>query len=373
MQNQTKSSRIFGLDLMRAAAILMVLFGHCLWIFPQSNNTISQILQLFGFFGVEVFFVLSGFLIGNILLKLFIQNTFTFKTALHFLKRRWFRTLPNYFLILIINVIIAFLIGYQIPQTWHYFLFLQNFNTTMQPFFPESWSLSVEEFAYIFLPILLVITNSLAKKNKSTLYIISVLILIIASFLAKINYTQTTTNISLDQWNLSLKSVVIYRLDSIYIGVLASWLYNKYSNNWEKLKYTSMILGVLLFFFLFFGLGKLGLLIETHHYFWNVLYLPLTSICVALFLPLLSLWKTEITTIQRPIEFVSKISYSIYLLHYSLILYLMKEFIDTTSLSSINLYLFTALYLTIVFILSALLYQFYEKPMMDIRDKINNS
>lgn len=369
MQNQTKSSRIFGLDLMRATAILMVLFGHCLWIFPHSNHFLYQILQLFGFFGVELFFVLSGFLIGNILLKLFIQNTFTFKIALHFLKRRWFRTLPNYFLVLIVNIIIALLIGYQIPETWRYFLFLQNFNTTMLPFFPESWSLSVEEFAYVFLPILLVIANIFVKKSKTTLYIISVLLLIIASILAKVQYSLTTTNITLDQWNLSVKSVVIYRLDSIYIGVLASWLYVHYTNYWEKIKYIVMTLGVFLFLFLFFGLGKLGLTIASHHYFWNVLYLPLTSICVALSLPVLSLWKTEVSIIQKPIEFISKISYSMYLLHYSLILYLMKHFIDTTKFSITNLYLFTALYLTIVIVLSSFLYRFYEKPMTNLREK----
>ena len=369
MKNQSHSTRIFGLDLMRAIAILMVLLGHCLWIFPQSNNIFYQFLTLFGFFGVELFFVLSGFLIGNILIKHFVQKDFTFKTALHFLKRRWFRTLPNYFLIVIINVIIAALIGYTIQDTWRYFFFLQNFNTTMLPFFPESWSLSVEEFAYIFLPILLVLTAAFSKKHKANTYLFSVLLLIIVSFVAKIIYTNATSNTTLDQWNLSLKSVVIYRLDSIYIGVFASLIFNNYSNLWKKYKYAYLMLGLLIFFTLFFELGRLGILIETHPFFWNVLYLPITSIGVALLLPVLSLWKTETAAFQQPIEYISKISYSIYLLHYSLILYLMMYFLDISSYSKLQLYLFTALYITIVFILSALLYRFYEKPMMDLRDK----
>ncbi|MGV9004854.1 acyltransferase family protein [Flavobacterium sp.] len=368
MKKQSQTSRIFGLDLMRAIAILMVLFGHCLWIFPQSDDIFYQFLQLFGFFGVELFFVLSGFLIGNILLKLFVQNQFTVKTALHFLKRRWFRTLPNYFLILIINVILAALIGYKIQDTWRYFFFLQNFNTTMLPFFPESWSLSVEEFAYIFLPILLVLANAFSKKSKANTYLFSVLLLIVASFVAKIFYTNFTTNVTLDQWNLSVKSVVLYRLDSIYIGVFASWIFNYYTKLWAKFKYVSMMLGFLIFFTLFFELGRIGLLIETHPYFWNVLYLPITSIAVALLLPVLSLWNTKTSFFQQLIAFISKISYSIYLLHYSLILYLMKYFIDLSSFTKLGLYIFTSSYLMIVFILSALLYRFYEKPMMDLRD-----
>jgi peptidoglycan/LPS O-acetylase OafA/YrhL len=365
----SQTSRIFGLDLMRATAILMVLFGHCLWIFPERNDTISQFLQLFGFFGVEVFFVLSGFLIGNILLKLFTKEEFNLKTALYFLKRRWLRTLPNYFLILIVNICIAVLVGYQIPETWRYFFFLQNFNNTMLPFFPESWSLSVEEFAYVFLPVVLITITVFNKKNKSKTYLVSVLLLITASFIAKIYFALTTTNITLYQWNQSVKSVVVYRLDSIYIGVLASWIFNNYTALWKKIKYISMMFGLLLFFLLFFELGRLGLVIEKHQFFWNVLYLPIASLCVALWLPMLSLWYTEKALFQKPIQYISKISYSIYLLHYSLILYLMKHFIDTTSYLKTELYLFTAIYLMMVFILSALLYHFYEKPIMDLRDK----
>ncbi|WNM19041.1 acyltransferase family protein [Flavobacterium capsici] len=363
------TNRIFGLDLMRALAILMVLFGHCLWIYPERQDILYQSLQLFGFFGVELFFVLSGFLIGNILFKLFIKEEFTPKTALYFLKRRWFRTLPNYYLVLLINVLVAFLVGYNIPQLWRYFFFLQNIKAPMLPFFPESWSLSVEEFAYILLPLALIILGTVIKKGKSRVYLLAVITLIALSFLAKIDYTYATTNTTLNQWNVALKSVVIYRLDSIYIGVFASWIFNNYQQVWEKAKQISALLGMLLFLFLFFGLAYFGLLIETNPNFWNLLYLPLTSVCVALFLPLLSLWKTEATFIQKPIEFISKISYSIYLLHYSLILYLMKYFVDTISFSKTERLLFTAIYLIIVFILSTLLYRFYEKPMMDLRDK----
>ena len=367
--SKSQTARIFGLDLMRAAAILMVLFGHCLWIYPARQDVLYQSLQLFGFLGVELFFVLSGFLIGNILFKLFTKEAFTTKSALYFLKRRWFRTLPNYFLILVVNVIIAFFIGYKIPEMWRYFFFLQNFNTPMLPFFTESWSLSIEEFAYIALPLVLVFLSLFLKKGKSNIYLLAVISLILASILAKINYSFSTTNTTIDQWNIALKSVVVYRLDSIYIGVFASWLYCNYQELWAKLKYVSSLFGLLIFFFLFFGLPIFGLLIELKSLFWNVIYLPLTSIAVAFFLPYLSLWQTETSFIQKPIEYISKISYSIYLIHYSLILYLMKSYFDTNLFSKTERLLFTAIYLIIVFLLSALLYRYYEKPMTNLRDK----
>jgi peptidoglycan/LPS O-acetylase OafA/YrhL len=147
-------TRIFGLDLMRTIAILMVLSGHCLWIYPQDDSLFHQLLQLFGFFGVEIFFVLSGFLIGKILYHLYLKDDFSLATVFYFLKRRWFRTFPNYYLVLLINILIAGFIGQETPKLWRYFFFLQNFKITMLPFFTESWSLSIEEFAYIVLPFL---------------------------------------------------------------------------------------------------------------------------------------------------------------------------------------------------------------------------
>jgi len=163
-----QNSRIFGLDLMRATAILMVVAGHCLWIYPQDDSLFHQLLQLFGFFGVEIFFVLSGFLIGKILYQLYLKEDFSLATVFYFLKRRWYRTLPNYYLVLLINIIIAGFIGYEMPQLWRYFFFLQNFKVSMLPFFTESWSLAVEEFAYVVLPFFIFMVGLVINpKNKS--------------------------------------------------------------------------------------------------------------------------------------------------------------------------------------------------------------
>ena len=152
MTNSTISHRVFGLDLMRAMAICMVLCSHILWIYEPNDGIIKQLFALFGFLGVEFFFVLSGFLIGGILDGIYINDNYTIKSVMYFLKRRWFRTLPNYFLILIINIIITVTIGYSLPKLGLYFVFLHNGFSKMPTFFPESWSLSVEEWAYIVLP-----------------------------------------------------------------------------------------------------------------------------------------------------------------------------------------------------------------------------
>ncbi|MEO5776472.1 MAG: acyltransferase [Flavobacterium sp.] len=370
MINSIVKDRVFGLDLMRTIAILMVLFGHCLWVFPESTRFLYQLFVLFGFFGVEIFFVLSGFLIGKILYQLYLKEDFSITSVFYFLKRRWFRTLPNYFLILIVNIGIALMIGYSTPSLWRYFFFLQNLKVTMLPFFPESWSLSVEEFAYIILPFFLLIIAALFKpKNKSLFFLFTIVLLILIFFCNKIYYQNTTTNTTIDQWNLSLKSVVLYRLDSIFIGVFCSWIYFNYNSFWQKSKNILFVLGILFFGFLFVGIGYLGLFIETHSALWNVFYLPFVSVAVACFLPFLSEWKQEKSIFLKPITFISIISYSIYLLHYSVVLQLMKNFIPLNSQNQPLVYGFVLVYIVITFLLSYLLYRFYEKPIMDLRDK----
>ena len=52
------SKRIFGLDIMRAVAILLVVFSHTLWIVPGAQGFIPDLLSLAGVIGVEIFFVL---------------------------------------------------------------------------------------------------------------------------------------------------------------------------------------------------------------------------------------------------------------------------------------------------------------------------
>lgn len=365
------SRRIFGLDLMRATAILMVLSSHCLWIYPESNSFLFQLLKLFGFLGVEIFFVLSGFLIGKILIKTFSKPDFSFSDVKVFLKRRWFRTLPNYFLVLIVNIIIAGIIGYEIESLWKYFFFLQNFSKPMLAFFPESWSLSVEEWAYFLLPFLLFFVVRIFKvTNKSKLFLITVIVLLAVFLFFKISYHIYTSNTTLNQWNISLKAVVIYRLDSILYGVLASWIYCNYPNFWKKHTVSALAIGCFGLLFVFFVIGKLSLPEATLDAFLNTIYLPIVSILISLFLPFLSQWKQEKSFFKKPIVFISLISYSIYLLHYSVILQLMKHFVSVDDLSQNEHYLFTFIYLFVTILLSLFLYLFFEKPIMDLREKV---
>ena len=136
--------RVFGLDLMRAVAILMVVLVH-------GDAIVKPVFPNFPKFmifdGVDLFFVLSGFLIGQILLKVFLRNEFNFMSVLQFLKRRWFRTLPNYYFVLILALLYTVISTGGIGRfSGDYLFFLQNFRQRHPDFFAVAWSLTIEEW-----------------------------------------------------------------------------------------------------------------------------------------------------------------------------------------------------------------------------------
>jgi peptidoglycan/LPS O-acetylase OafA/YrhL len=133
------AKRNFGLDLARALAITMVYFSHAF-----------TALQSLGV-GVDLFFLLSGFLIGRIYLKSQSAGTFTFW---HFWRARWWRTLPPYFAAIAIVCAMRLIAP---PDKihefrWYYLFFLQNYLGILG--LSVTWSLCVEEHFYLTLPFL---------------------------------------------------------------------------------------------------------------------------------------------------------------------------------------------------------------------------
>src|SRR3954466_6208023 len=87
-------SRVFGLDVLRALAIATVVYGHC-------GDMVASVGHVFFpplLDGVELFFVLSGFLIGGLLIEI-AEYQPTPLAWLMFMVRRWMRTLPAYFVV----------------------------------------------------------------------------------------------------------------------------------------------------------------------------------------------------------------------------------------------------------------------------------
>jgi peptidoglycan/LPS O-acetylase OafA/YrhL len=193
-------NRLIGLDLMRGIAAYMVFVAHCgPALGAMLGAPVLFVTNFLALAGVELFFALSGFLIGGILLSL--QPTLLNMRI--FVARRWLRTLPVYYVALLAYLAFPALFEEREPeQPWRFFVFLQNV-TNDPKFFGVSWSLAIEEWFYLLLPLLLLLRLR---------YLHAVLLVIAAGLLLRM--TQP----------VDPRASVLGRLDAIAYGCLMAWL-----------------------------------------------------------------------------------------------------------------------------------------------------
>ena len=121
--------RIIGLDVLRVVAIGIVVFVHGALLVPKPERGAYLAWMPLKIDGVSVFFVLSGFLIGGILIRTLAAGRSDWGAWRQFLLRRWFRTLPNYLLVL--TALVIYGLGLEPGTLKHftpaYFAFAQNF------------------------------------------------------------------------------------------------------------------------------------------------------------------------------------------------------------------------------------------------------
>jgi peptidoglycan/LPS O-acetylase OafA/YrhL len=369
--NISSPKRNYGLDVIRSFAILMVVASHCnYFLVDDSENPVILILRILGAVGVDLFFLLSGFLIGGILLKLMENNQTQFSHLIIFWKRRWFRTLPNYFLILIVNILIVLILRDDLPKNiLLFFPFLQNFSAPHPDFFTEAWSLSIEEYAYLILPLifygLLYFFRGLRAKQVFLWGTIGVILIL---FLIKFKFYIQHPISSYSDWSLSFRKVVLYRLDAIYLGFLLIYLVRRYADFFKKFKSILILLGLVLFTATHYFIYEFQILPETHLWFYVFLYLGVISICCALFFPF-AIHLKSIKPFEKLFYFLSTRSYAIYLVNYSIVLLNLQRNFNIGSMHVFEKTIMTIFYLVLTLILSDSIYQYFEKPILKYRDR----
>ena len=363
------ANRVFGLDLLRALAILFVVVGHGQQLTPFPLSSVS-----FYFLpdGVGIFFVLSGFLIGHILLRMLQKERPANKDLYQFWKRRWMRTLPNYYLVLILLCAIHFLFDprFSFASNWRYFFFLQNLVTGQSTgFFAESWSLSVEEWFYLTTPAVLFLLCWYAPYQKKKVLLFYCFTVIVALTLFRYYRFSTLTVDSKDGWDFYFNKPVLARFDSIIFGLLGAYTSFYHSDLWRKRRFTCLAVGISLFVLI----KVLSVYFVPADSLYNAVFATnVTSLATLLLLPFLSNFRLQSGIFYHTVTRISLISYSMYLLHLSLI----REWIIRQINWNVSGYSFGwivpySVYWLLTILLSVLLYKHFELPILRWRDKRN--
>lgn len=152
--HSNSSARLAGLDTLRALAIALVLMSHYNG-FVRHAPGFGAIGNI-GWAGVDLFFVLSGYLIGNQLLAPAARGESLDLRI--FFARRLLRTLPNYYAVLAVYLMLpdSSIAGKSMASVWRFLTFTQNFGMNYGETFTHSWSLCIEEQFYLVLPLVII-------------------------------------------------------------------------------------------------------------------------------------------------------------------------------------------------------------------------
>jgi len=352
-------TRIFGLDLLRAVAILLVVYSHAddlLYRFFSVDTGVSDVD------GVDLFFVLSGYLIGGILLRTALQSSIPWHLRLaDFWQRRWLRTLPNYYLFLLINIAMvhfALAPGLININTLAYFVFLQNFMVPLDLLFFESWSLAIEEWFYLFFPLLLLVVLVLCRNVKFAFFTAALIMIVFSTVMRFPAYHAVD---SMFKWDLLVRKIVLLRLDTIGFGALAAWVHYYFSRSWERYKFPLFIVGLVGFSIAVWLRG------DDRLWYMSACYYSFAGLSMALWLPALSLWISE-GKWGGPITFLSKISYAMYLVNLPLRSLITSLLEDSSLARTIMIY---TLYWVLCIAFASVVYRFWERPFMELRKRLS--
>jgi peptidoglycan/LPS O-acetylase OafA/YrhL len=351
MISSKQTRRIAGLDVLRTLAILLVLIAH----YPKPEGGTFMRMLNFGWTGVDLFFVLSGYLIGG---QLFagLASGMTM-TPGNFYGRRLLRTLPNYYVVLSIYLIVSA----PVPA-WRFFIFTQNLGIPSG--FTPSWSLCVEEHFYLAFPLVVMVLARIRSPNLVA-FVFGVILLFGIGVRAAIWTTWRPDQMSAADALATYLGRIYFptycRLDGITLGVALAALKSFRPETWQRLMTNPKWL-----------LGGSGVfLIASVLVFWT----RYTFVCSTIGFTMISISFALLTAgvlsdrsmVERytipGTHLVAKLSYGIYLTH-SLAIDCAARIVSLQSPAGVVV---TG---TLVLVFTGTLYWLVERPCLLLRDRL---
>jgi len=359
--------KLFGLDHLRALAIILVFLFHY-FILSGGQPTWLPDLAKFGWTGVDLFFVLSGFLISS---QLFAQikqgQKISFK---NFFLKRLFRIVPAFLVTIGLYYFFPFFREKErLPPLWKFLTFTQILGLNLKDFgtFSHAWSLCVEEHFYLVLPLILILLQLTNTLKKSYGLLIALLLFGFAVRIYSFNQFYLPNAEDENSWLYWYKYIyypTYNRLDGLLVGVSIAAVNQFLPAFWIKLsKYGNLCI-------------VLSLVILTGAYF--LCYDPMTFNASVYGFPLIAIgygflvvsaispssflfkWNSKITTS------LATLSYAIYLTHKGVI-HMTHTLLSDFNIES-NILLLICMLTCIGF--AYILHLLVEKPFMKLREGV---
>jgi peptidoglycan/LPS O-acetylase OafA/YrhL len=342
------ATRSFGLDFLRAIAILLVVFVHTFPLMPQTLLIELALLDLSGCIGVDLFFVLSGYLMGQQIFKKEAVSNLT--GLITFSVKRFFRTYPLYLFFLILNFILF--ANKELDTLLPYLTFTHFWATNDQWkcfFYLESWTLCIEEwfyFAISLFPFLLVLFR---LNYKLSVGFIVCLLCFYSIFIRWIEINYIFLDFDLIRCSTSL------RYDSLCYGFLMVMLPEKINQFLARSIVAISFLFLSIFLYIYFR-SPVG-----NFESWAFFTFP--QICLAFILPrFVQINYPQNNIFYYLVTWTAKISFSLYLVN---LIPIRLGWFYSTEYSYLEIVI---LYFIYCYILSFLSYFFIEFYFMRIRN-----
>jgi peptidoglycan/LPS O-acetylase OafA/YrhL len=253
-------------------------------------------------------------------------------------------------------------------------VFLQNFSRRDLEFFPVSWSLSIEEWFYLLIPLALLLAARLHRKRPPTAFFAACLGIIVLSLLLRAVYV-----LGYDPtWDFGIRKKPPLRMDSLMVGVALAGVSVYLPKAWALLASWRRIL---------FPLAVLGISYTGGYQLWRMyhdhtvdssVYARTTLfllVSVLMGVLLVCLETSESINVagarrkwMRAFHFLSVTSYAAYLLHLEIFDFFAPLEAKSSSVSSS--FLLVAVSLTLTLLFSAAMHRWFEKPILRFRDRV---
>ena len=365
--NISDQHKLLGLDHLRAFAITFVfLFHYQFFGHPAWENRISG----FGWTGVDLFFVLSGFLISGQLFNTIAKGKSI--SIRDFFIKRFFRILPPFLVVLTLYFCFPVLREWGHPSPiWRYLTFTLNFGLDLKKYgtFSHDWSLCVEEQFYFILPLIFWLTIYF-KAGKTTVYLI--LALFVSGFILRLWgwYHFIEPVFKTDELGVTWNKYIYYptynRLDGLLIGVSIAGIYTFYPNIKERINKNSnvvMLIGLITLVAAYFTATPQDTIYTCLFGF------PLISVAYGMILAAVVCQSNIFYNLKSFITaHLAALSYSIYLVH-KIVIHVTQNLLGNEGLDKNgNLMMFLCVALSI---LAALIMRYViEKPALRMRNRL---